>query len=247
MKFIIYCIFFQLGTINIGAQKNNIKYFNIEKIEVDDTAYIWSNFDVVLYNKPNKKSNKVGQLKFGDQVVIEDVKLKEYNIKLIDTLWYYKDNLKIKNAPVINYGSWIKVKSLNGKKGYIIDQVVSKIKPDNVNYKQRILPLKPLQTDTIMIDSTSRHYTIYEISYEFEYEIKMIVKNYMYKTIEIEFGNLGKETIWKIMSNYTEKYKGFAVTRNWPNQVFFNDSENYCNYKLIKRDNIFKLKISCNC
>jgi hypothetical protein len=117
MKFIItffLCLSIQAG-YSIGSYKKGDKLYN------------WSPTKIPLYTKPNAGSKVVSVLSFEEECIVIDDDLKKTPHTVLEI--NPKEDAENDFKGFSLSGFWVKVKTNDGKTGYVFDAYFSKIKP----------------------------------------------------------------------------------------------------------------------
>lgn len=240
MRFIILIF---LGTIFF----TNFAFCS-DDYRVGDTLYVWASNGLNLRKGPGTNFGKIAKINFGDRILINQKSNVTFNItgiSQIDSIYS-----PLNTDPIIFKGNWVKVTTDSGIVGFVIDQYLINLKPigKSKEFSYR-LKLEPISIDTInkrMLENEGGAYestikkvystniTEFETSGGYSGDVTFIFENYTIEEVMILF------------STSLNDYNGFAVHKNWENEIEFTDNE-ICTFSIKKNNSKIIFLFSCSC
>lgn len=95
---------------------------------IGDTLYVWSGNGLKLREEPGLKARALGILYACDPLVVSEITGNEQAVKLLDI-----DTASNEKHPYFLKGKWVKVTTLDGRTGYVMDVYLLALPCNNIN------------------------------------------------------------------------------------------------------------------
>lgn len=114
--FLVPTLIISLGCITSISAIN--RYF------IGDTLYVWADGGLVIRDAPGIKSNRIGEIAYGEQLVVQEGKYYRYEEEELTIIKKSQDDKGHVFLPVKIQGKWVKIKYKNIE-GFVFDGYLS--------------------------------------------------------------------------------------------------------------------------
>lgn len=216
--------------------------------QAGESLYVWATNGLNVRTLPSTSSKIISKIPFGTKVTIVENTEIAYNITGISNIEPHHIGEKV--GPIILNGKWVKVELDNDIIGYVIDQYLLYIEPNNILDKNpSTLNLKLIKIDTVYKSPIVRDgeglNVVIEKTYEHGiYEIEK--QGGVWSSSTFQFENFSFQDIMILFSSSFRDFAGYSVSRNWVNEIHFGNGE-LCGFTLIQKDGFIEFDIGCSC
>jgi len=209
---------------------------------IGDTLYVWSDNGLKIREEPGLKARALEVLYACDPVVVSEITENEQAVKMLDV----DPELKEKH-PYFLKGNWVKVTTLAGRTGYVLDVYLLAVTCHNVqglSLVRRLQSILPgLKTDTIHLDLELERVTIKSTLNGMEI-INEIGSNWSGITVSLEGWTIEEAFV---LFNFIKRIypENSTIRKNWIGEL--NISRDICD--ILFKDEKIKIVITetCHC
>lgn len=224
---------------------SSIYSFGADNYEVGDTLFIWSKNGLNLRSSPGINFKILEVLNFGDELHIESKTNRNHNVIGLSETNEFGKNVD----SLVFEGNWVKVKTKTGIEGYVIDQYLLSVKP---NEKDKTF-LYDINLEVCQVDTTSNDskYDVNRLNYT-------VMKTYVkgIKSFESSGEAWGEsiflipdysiEEVLVLLSASFHDYANFKVLRDRKEGLVLTDNE-LCEFVISKEEGKIRVQIFCAC
>lgn len=205
--------------------------------------YVWAKNGLNLRSAPGTHQSIVGQLSFGDSLIILRETEVSYNIvgiQKVDTVQYYYSRYERKE-PYILYGKWVEVLTSSGQVAYVIDQYLLRLRPSKIPG----INLEQLERDTVEITEAGwtqkfkrKRYRGGITSYDYINE-----KGY---EESFNFPGYTIQEVFIILTSHLDLQDQAIIYQNWKESLKFFDN-GICSFEINQKEGYVLLSWQCYC
>jgi len=222
--------------------------FSADHYKIGDQLYVWARNGINVRNGPGTNYTILKTISFGDAVVIVDTTLIKYNLTAMEADMEQDPGYKI--DPLILRGHWVKVSIDSVLTGYVIDQYLLTIEPENLygldahenNY------LKIISIDTTWRNPVEHHGNEPHYCLKITFDQKITrgsCPSEIGSEVSFEFPGFSIEEVIIFFSNASGNFTDCYVLQNWKEKLEF--QQELCTWKLMKKNDSIFVYIECNC